>query len=316
MAEEIQISKDFIEKELPAAPPLYVSVYLMTLAVGGTSAAVARKLDILESDVLRAWAYWKDRGFLREKAAEPAPPAKKPLLSAGRPDYAPAELAEYMKHQEVRRLFESAAQKLGKFLSQQDMAALFSFHDWLGLPLDVVELLLSYCVSNGHRGMRYIEKVALGWAEEGIDTAEKAAEYIELRKTGFRSILRAFGQGNRLPVPAEEEYMKKWLREYGLPLELVLSACERTVLQTGKPSFPYADSILRKWRDAGVKTEADIAALDEAFAAKKAANEPRTANGDTQKKPAPKKNKFINYTQSEWDFAEIERLEREQRKKW
>lgn len=313
MAEEIRISRDFIEKELPSAPPLYVSVYLMTLACGGKSAEIAAKLNVLESDVLRAWAYWKDKGFLRETAAAPA--EKKPLPVAPRPDYAPAELAEYMKHQDVRRLFESAAKKLGKFLSQQDMSMLFSFHDWLGLPLDVIDLLLSYCVSNGHRGMRYIEKVAVGWAEEGIDTAEKAAEYIELRKTGFRAVMRAFGQGSRLPVPAEESYMKKWLKEYGLPLELVQEACERTVLQTGKPSFPYADSILRKWRDAGAKTAADIAALDEAFAAKKAADTQKPAGETPRKKPAPKQNKFINYTQSEWDFAEIERLEREQREK-
>lgn len=313
MAEEIRIGKDFIEKELPTAPPLYVSVYLMTLAAGGSSAEIAGRLNVLESDVLRAWAYWKDRGYLQEKTA--APPGKKPLPAAARPDYAPAELAEYMKHQEVRRLFDSAAQKLGKLLSHQDMSLLFSFHDWLGLPMDVIELLLSYCVSNGHRGMRYIEKTALGWAEEGIDTPEKAAEYIELRKTGFRAVLRAFGQGNRLPVPAEEGYMKKWLKEYGLPLELVQTACERTVLQTGRPSFPYADSILRQWRDAGVKTAADIAALDEAFAAKKAGNAQKPAGEQPRKKPAPKQNKFINYTQSEWDFAEIERLEREQREK-
>lgn len=34
MAEEIRLSKSFIETELPQAPPLYVSVYLMTLALG------------------------------------------------------------------------------------------------------------------------------------------------------------------------------------------------------------------------------------------------------------------------------------------
>ena len=326
MAEEIRINRDFIEKELPSAPPLYVSVYLMTLACGGSSADIAAKLGALESDVLRAWAYWKDRGFLQKTAAKPKaestaePAVKKPLPTSSRPDYAPAELAEYMKHQDVRRLFESASQKLGKFLSQQDMSLLFSFHDWLGLPIDVIDLLILYCVSNGHHGMRYIEKVALGWAEEGIDTADKAEEYVDLRKTGFRVVLRAFGQGNRMPVAAEESYIKKWLKEYGLPLELVQTACERTVLQTGKPSFPYADSILRQWRDAGVKTSADIAALDEAFAAKKAGSAQKSGeqkpSGETpRKKPATRQNKFINYTQSEWDFAEIERLEREQRRK-
>ena len=43
-------------------------------------------------------------------------------------------------------------------LSQQDMSLLFSFYDWLGLPMEVIELLLSYCTASGHTGMRYIEK--------------------------------------------------------------------------------------------------------------------------------------------------------------
>ena len=49
MAEEIRILKDFIEKEVPKAPPLYVSVFLMTKAAEGkTSAAeIAEKLEIL-----------------------------------------------------------------------------------------------------------------------------------------------------------------------------------------------------------------------------------------------------------------------------
>ena len=66
MAEEIRLSKNFIETELPAAPPLYVSVYLMTIACGGTAAEVARKLNATETDVLYAWGYWKGKGYLQE----------------------------------------------------------------------------------------------------------------------------------------------------------------------------------------------------------------------------------------------------------
>ena len=147
------------------------------------------------------------------------------------------------------------------------MSLLFSFYDWLGLPMEVIELLLSYCTASGHTGMRYIEKVAIGWAEEGVNTVEKAAEYIELRKTGYRSILQAFGQ-NRMPVAAEEAYMKKWLQEYKLPLDVVKLACERTVMQTGKASFAYADRILENWKKAGVSAVADVQAQDAAFVAK------------------------------------------------
>ena len=109
--------------------------------------------------------------------------------------------------------------------------------------------------------------------------------------------------------------MKKWLQEYKLPLDVVKLACERTVMQTGKASFAYADRILENWKKAGVSAVADVQAQDAAFAAKKAQN---TSTAQTAEKPqrAQKQNRFINYTQSEWDFAELERLEREQREKW
>lgn len=313
MADEIRLSKNFIETELPAAPPLYVSVYLMTIATGGTAAEVAKKLNATETDVLYAWGYWKGKGYLQETEEKQEKQQPKPISSA-RPDYSPAELAVYMqKSESMRKLFQSAQQKLGKMLNHNDMSMLFSFHDWLGLPVDVIELLLSYCTANGHCGMRYIEKVALGWAEEGITTEDKAVEYIELRKTGFRTIMKAFGQ-NRLPVAAEENYMKKWLQDYQLPMDVVKMACERTVMQTGKASFAYAEKILASWKAAGVKSTDDVAALDQAFAAKKAQNTP-TEQPAAQAAPK-KQNRFINYTQSEWDFAELERLEREQREKW
>ena len=312
MADEIRLSKNFIETELPMAPPLYVSVYLMTLATGGTAAEVAKKLNATETEVLYAWGYWKGKGYLKETTEE-KPQPKPVLLTSERPEYSPAELAVYLqKSESTQKLFQTAQKKLGKMLSHNDMSMLFSFHDWLGMPIDVIELLLSYCSANGHTGMRYIEKVALGWAEEGINTVEQAVEYIELRQTGFRTILKAFGQ-NRMPVPTEEAYMKKWLQEYQLPMDVVKMACERTVLQTGKASFAYADKILASWKDVGVKTVADVEAQDKAFAAKKAQNTPA-------EKPAvqttSKQNRFINYTQSEWDFAELERLEREHREKW
>jgi len=314
MADEIRLSKNFIETELPAAPPLYVSVYLMTLATGGTAAEVAKKLDATETDVLYAWGYWKGKGYLQEEAEKQEKTEQLRLLSSERPDYTPAELAQVAKHPDVMRMMQSAQQKLGKMLNHNDMCLLYSFHDWLGLPFDVIDLLLSYCVSGGHTGMRYIEKVAIGWAEEGITTEDRAVEFIELRKTGFRAILKAFGQ-NRLPVATEENYMKKWLQEFKLPLEVVTLACERTVMQTGKASFAYADRILENWKNAGVKNAADVAELDKAFAAKKAQDAPAEKPA-AQSNPRQKQNRFINYTQSEWDFAELERLEREQREKW
>ena len=67
MAEEIRLSKSFIETELPQAPPLYVSVYLMTLAVGQDAKKVAERLKATETDVLYAWGYWKGKAICRRR---------------------------------------------------------------------------------------------------------------------------------------------------------------------------------------------------------------------------------------------------------
>lgn len=310
MAREIYLSNEFIEKELPLAPPLYVSIYLMTKALEGADGAmIAKKLNILESDVIRAWQYWQERETA--KAMEVAAQQPRVFLEQ-RPEYSTAELSEYMKHQDMKELLQTAQRKLGKPLTQQDISMIFGFYDWLGFPLDLIEVLLSYCVSDGFKGMRYIEKVAMAWAEEGINTVEKAAQYIEMRKTGFHSIMRAFGQSGRMPVDGEEAYMKKWLKEYGLSVEVIKLACERTVMQTGKVSFAYADSILKKWKSSGVKTIEDIETLDRAFAAKKSvkSNEPKPVAAP------PKQNRFINYTQRQWDFEKLEKLQREERDRW
>ena len=312
MAEEIRILKDFIEKEVPKAPPLYVSVFLMTKAAEGkTSAAeIAEKLEILESDVLKAWRYWEERDCFAKEAAQMS---QSKAIPSERPQYSPAELSCYLKREDVKRLFQSAQQKLGKTLSSGDMATLFSFYDWLGLPLEVIDLLLTYCVSRGKRGMHYIEKVAMGWAEEGLDSLEAVEEYLQMRKEGYGAIMRAFGQGKRLPAPEEETYMKKWLREYKLPLDVVVTACERTIMRTGGVSFAYADKILREWHQAGVKSQADIAKLDEAFAAKRAQQK---ASEQPRQTAPQRQNRFINYTQREWDYNELERLEREKQREW
>ena len=345
MSEEIRLRRSFIEQEVPQAKPEDVTVYLMMLAVGQEFQKVAQMLHMKESDVLRAWAYWLDRGAFsktdskvqtvghaEEKAAEQAQKQtiqeseeteKQFLTSAEPPVYSPAEMAQYTKQAEVQRLFRAAQQKLGKMLTHKDMSTIFSFHDWLGLPLDVIELLLSFCTASGSKGMGYIEKVAIGWANDGINTIDKATEYIEYRTSGINAVMRAFGQTSRTPTPDEESFIKTWVWNYKLPMDIIQIACERTVSNTGKVSFPYANKILKDWHKKGVKTTEDIARLDEAFAAEKLNQAQQTQNQTgqmaqtTQKDtPKPRQNRFINYTQSEWDFEEIERLEREQREKW
>lgn len=315
---EIHLTKEFIETEVPKAPPLYVSIFLMTQAAGEecSAAEIAEKMAVPEGEVTRAWRYWQERGYGKEKAV--AAVSHQRIRPSVRPDYAPAELAAYLRHQDIKNLFQSAERKLGRSLSHADMSTLFGLYDWLGMDLDLIEILLSYCSENGKRGMHYIEKTAIGWMEEGIDTPEKAAAFLQMRKQGYREVMRTFGQGRRLPTPDEETFIKKWIQEYKLPLEVITQACSRTILRTGGVSFPYADKILTDWKKAGVRTMEDITKLDEAFAAKKTQQAQQSQiQKQIQKQAVPSAhNRFINYTQREWDYEALERLEREKQKEW
>ena len=78
----------------------------------------------------------------------------------------------------------------------------------------------------------------------------------------YFSILKAFGIRSRNPIPAETEYMNRWLKEYGFTMDLITEACTRTITQTGQPSFQYAEGILSSWKRAKVCTLEDVRRLD------------------------------------------------------
>ncbi|WP_317854204.1 DnaD domain protein [Chakrabartyella piscis] len=335
MSENIQISKQFVETEVTKAPPLYVCVYLLSKAKeNATTEEIAKDLGILESDVIRAFAYWQDHPDvmlqpneveapmpetkIEAKSEDKPEPESSGIAWAKKPEYTTDEIGMYMQHKEVKGMIQRAQQRMGRLLTRNDLETLFGFYDWLGLPVDVIDILISYCVSKQKTAMGYMEAVAIDWAKESIQTVEQAEAYIEMRNSGFGKIMRGFGQSGRAPVDGEIEYMKRWLREYKMPVEVIKIACERTVMQTGKVSYPYADRILQQWNEKGIHGLVGVEKADQAFVAKKDLEKgQKEAKQNPQgQKPDKPKNKFINYTQREWDFKKLEQLQREQRDQW
>jgi DnaD/phage-associated family protein len=164
-------------------------------------------------------------------------------------------------NRELAFLLEEVSQKLGKMLTNNDVSTLFSLHDWLGLPVDVILMLVGYCLSIGRSSMRYIEKVAITWADEGINTHDRAGKYIaeqEQRHSLENNLRKMMGLGDRSLTKAEREHIARWSGEYRFPLDVIREAYERSVNQTGKVSFPYTNSILRSWHEKGYRNLADV----------------------------------------------------------
>jgi len=307
---------------------------------------VAKRLEISEQNVIAALEHWKNSGILEyayeggivrirfgnEKPSEPQisdPPCaampkenqdvcepaeeKTPSESspAGiylRPEYTPQELEIYRDNEEVRLLFEASQKHLGRLLSYSDMNCIFSLYDWLRLPPNVIDVLLKHCCEAGHTNMAYIEKAALDWSARGIDTPEKAVGYIQMFGRDFREIMKAFGISGRNPSASEAGFMTSWLQELDMPLDMLLKACDQTVIKTGGISFAYADKIVKRWNSEGIRDLASALATEEAFkqATEDGAPKPKRRKASLEK-PKPTSNRFANFEQRQNDFDKMER---------
>ncbi len=222
---------------------------------------------------------------------------------SSKPDYTNKEIAGFAERDDFNQLLYITQKYLGKTLSASEVKTIISFNDWLGLPIDVVELLIEYCVDNDHRNMRYIEKVAIDWADNGINTIEKAKVRTETYQKSYFVILKAYGITDRSPTPNQIQLMDKWLNEYQLDIELIVEACQRTISQINKAEMRYTDSILNTWHRENVRSLEDIQKLD--------LNRP--AKNYSNNQPVKKNNSFNGYNQRSYDYDELEKKALEMR---
>lgn len=220
-------------------------------------------------------------------------------FSAEKPNYTADQLQDFKSNEDTARLLFVAEQYLKKPLSANDMRTILFIMDRLGFSEDLTDYLIQYCVDRGKRDLRYIEKVAISWAEQGITTQKQAAALAGKYDKAVYEIMRALGKNN-IPTETEVTYIDRWRGLYGFENDVILAACERTVLATDSHRFEYADSILSSWHRAGVHHKSDIRALDENH------RRSRTA------RPAASANKFNQFAQHDYDFDAIQQaLERE-----
>lgn len=235
-------------------------------------------------------------------AVEPSVPTGK-ASSDKKQELTPERIRELKQNEEIIQILYIAEQYLGKTLSPTESQKLLFFYDGLGLSADLIEYLLEYCVSHNHKSIRYIEKVAIAWAEEGITTVEQAKRSNSRYNKEYFTILKALGITNRNPVETEITLMDTWLKTYCFSMEIIQEACNRTVLQTGQASFQYTDKILEGWKKKEVKTLDDIRSLDDEH------QKHRQSKKAASRKPAApaSNNRFNNFEQREYDFSEYEK---------
>jgi len=166
--------------------------------------------------------------------------------------------------------------------------------DVLEFSDDLIDYLIQYCVDKGKKDFRYMEKVALNWAQDGIRTPKQAEKATLKYDKSVYAIMNELGKTSA-PTTKELEFINRWIKEYGFTNDIIFEACARTVLATDKHRFEYADGILSKWKKEDIHHKSDIKKLDDRHAQRV----PQTVR--------PANNRFNQFTQNSYDFDELEK---------
>ena len=201
------------------------------------------------------------------------PTEKQTMIHCGeRPNYSERDVTEAVESDGTfRSLYGEVQRVLGKTLNTEELKILLGFTRYLGLPPDVISVLVNYCKdrlrqrgSNRNPSLRTIEKEAYAWAERGIVTMEEAAAFIQNQNVYNSSMAHVKHlvqiRGRRLTA-AEERYAQSWAH-MGFDDAAITMAYERTCINTGGLKWPYMNSILKRWHEAGLHTAEQIEAGD------------------------------------------------------
>lgn len=211
---------------------------------------------------------------LQELGLIDRPPEQKPPEPAQeRPVYTADDLTDLLTGDAgFRMLVPQTEEKLGKRLKTADLQILAGLYDDLGLPADVIYLLVCHCVAQseerygpGRRPtLRQIEKEGYHWAQRGLFDQESASQYLRdwnVRRSAMSRYMQVLGLGDRRPVESEERYIADWM-DKGFSPETVALAYDKTVFYKKELNWRYLNGILRRWHENGWHTEEEVRQSD------------------------------------------------------
>ncbi len=338
------VSNTFIDQYMPSANGAYVKVYLYLLRCFSgncpevTISSIADHLENTEKDIIRALNYWEKLNLLvltrnvakeitgisivslKQSEARPVTVADSDseldeiavsihteTKPAVRKSYSAEKITEFTNNDDIKWVMHIVEIYLDHPLKPMDLQLILYLYEELHFSAELIMYLYEYCVSKGKKNTSYIEAVALTWAEEGIDTEEKAKVATSSYHEHFNTVNKAFGL-NRAPGQIERQYITKWVEVFGFTDEIIAEACNRTILRTQKPDFKYTDKILETWFKKNVKSNTDIARLDEEFSkGGKTSEAKKTSAAPKQPQTSNRFNQFPQRTYSPQDYAELER---------
>ena len=252
---QLNIEKNHVHKLLLAANGDAALLYLYVQS-GNDPESARSELKLSESRYACAAATLRQLGLWQEKKVN--------LIVGQRPQYTEQDVLGAMDtDMDFKQLYGEIQRLMGRTLTTEELKILLGFVRYLGLPMDVISVLVCYCKdrarqkgSSRNPSLRTIEKEAYAWAEQGIDTMEEAVAFIQtqnMRRSRLGKLLQILQIRGRNLTAGEEKYALRWL-DMGFADEVLALAYERTCLNTGGLSWAYMNKILLRWQEKGLFT--------------------------------------------------------------
>ena len=176
--------------------------------------------------------------------------------------YDSAELAEILETRKSLTLFVNEAQRvLGKTINYYDTSLLIGIIDQLGFDEEAVLAILAYAVRLKHATVRYAEKIALNFYDEGIVDSEAVIRRISKIEESAQTVAQIrvlFGIGSRGLSTAEKKLFTAWSERLGYGIDVIRLAYDITIDTIHEPAPKYTNTILERWYSEGLHTAADI----------------------------------------------------------
>jgi DnaD/phage-associated family protein len=301
------VSNIFIDRYMPKARGEFVKVYLLTLKyclsgeLGVNSTMLASTLHLLESDIMNAWNYWSEEGIIKLLPIDKMGNYSIEFLDI---KDEPAEtssdvnLLEQLNRNSVKDMLQEIEKLLARPLSSKEMSTFISWQKDLNFSLEMILLVIQYCISKGKTDSRYIERVAIAWYDANIRNIDEAQIFIKKHEdkwVKYRKILTYLGAKDGEIMKPQEDILDKWINMYKFSVEIVFKACDICFERLGRADFKYIDGILTSWFKDGLKSLEDIAVKD----AKRVPFKKGTtkASGDN----------FNNFEQRDYDYDSLEK---------
>ena len=174
-------------------------------------------------------------------------------------------LEEERQSADFAYLLQTASARLGKAISPGDMQTLLYLYRDVGLPAEVILMVIEYAMGRNKASLRYVESVALSWADQGIDTMAAVEQHLlreKRREQAWKTVCDLLGVELSGTI-GQKETAERWLVEWQLDERLIRMAGEECRDKAKKFSIGYIDKVLEHWRLDGLTTPEKVQAYQE-----------------------------------------------------